>query len=92
MKKNRIYGDSGTKRDVLYEESVCNAKKTDLLLKEDYPGWLYAVRQGATTLWDDWTVTLKTRQHKTEKMADLKDSGYAEVESWMYSYICEFVR
>lgn len=87
-KEPDIWRQWNKERDVLYEESVCNAKKTDLLLKEDYPGWLYAVRQGATTLWDDWNVTLKTRQHKTEKMADLRDSGYAEVESWMYSYIC----
>ena len=41
-KEPDIWNQWNKERDVLYEKNVCNAKKTDLLLKEDYPGWLYA--------------------------------------------------
>ena len=26
----------------------------DLLLKEDFPSWLYQVKKGATTIWEHW--------------------------------------
>ena len=25
-----------------------------LLMREDYPSWLYAVNMGATTIWERW--------------------------------------
>lgn len=37
---------------------LCNAGKTEMaykmLLNEKSPGWLYEIKKGATTIWEDW--------------------------------------
>ncbi|HCA34496.1 MAG TPA: hypothetical protein DEP00_05425, partial [Lachnospiraceae bacterium] len=35
-----------------------SAKAYDLLFNEDYPGWLYEVNNGATTIWERWNAVL----------------------------------
>lgn len=74
------------------DESVCFASAMELLLKKDYPGWLYGVLQGATTLWDDWDIVKEDDQCREKQRYELKCSGYGNVESWMYSYICGIQR
>lgn len=60
----------------------------DLLLKEEYPGWLYGVRQGATTLLEDWDIVTAEELQKKGKLDRLKNSGYMQVEAWLYTYVC----
>lgn len=35
-------------------QNGCWQQAYDLMLKKDYPGWLYQVLQGATTVWEHW--------------------------------------
>ena len=37
----------------------------ELLLNEDYPGWLHCVRLGATTIWERWNSSDKSQQVET---------------------------
>ena len=55
----------------------------DYLLNEDFPGWLYEVNLGATTIWERWDSVL----------ADGKMSG-TEMNSlnhYSYGAVCEFL-
>lgn len=70
------------------EKKACHTSTMELLFKEDYPGWLYGVRKGATTLWDDWDTVTADQQRREKEINELKCSGYGHVECWLYSYIC----
>ncbi|PXV89450.1 alpha-L-rhamnosidase [Lachnotalea glycerini] len=62
----------------------------DLLLNEDYPGWLYAVNLGATTIWERWNSVMPDNSMNPEGMNSLNHYSYGSIESWMYRYICGF--
>lgn len=60
----------------------------ELLLNEEYPGWLYGVRKGTTTLLDDWDIVTADGQLRKEETDELRRSGYEQVEVWLYAYVC----
>lgn len=63
-------------------------KAVDLLLKEDYPGWLYSVKLGATTIWERWNSVMPDGTINPEGMNSLNHYSYGSVIGWMYSDIC----
>jgi alpha-L-rhamnosidase len=55
-----------------------------LFLKEDYPSWLYAVKKGATTIWERWNSILPNGDFDTSGMNSLNHYAYGSIGDWMY--------
>lgn len=62
----------------------------DLLLKEEYPGWLYEVNLGAVTIWERWNSVNPDGTLSSTGMNSLNHYAYGSVVSWIYRYICGF--
>lgn len=60
----------------------------DLLLNEDYPGWLYSVNLGATTIWERWNSVEPDGHLNADGMNSLNHYSYGSIEAWMYRYVC----
>lgn len=60
----------------------------DLLLNEEYPGWLYCVNLGATTIWERWNSVLPDGKISEEGMNSLNHYSYGSIEAWMYGDVC----
>lgn len=56
----------------------------ELLLNEDYPGWLYAVKMGATTIWERWNSVLPDGTFDTSGMNSLNHYTYGSIGDWLY--------
>ncbi len=55
-----------------------------LLLQPDYPSWLYAVRKGATTIWETWDgVRADGTVHDS-----LNHYSYGAVSGWLFRGVC----
>ncbi len=48
-----------------------------LLLQDTMPGWLYAVKKGATTIWETW-----------DGHASLNHYSYGAICGWLFSGVC----
>lgn len=59
-----------------------------LLLREEYPGWLYEVNMGATTVWERWNSVLPDGKISGIDMNSLNHYAYGAVAGWMYGYMC----
>ncbi len=55
-----------------------------IFLKEDYPSWLYAVKKGATTIWERWNSILPNGDFESSGMNSLNHYAYGSVGDWMY--------
>ncbi len=58
----------------------------DFLLREDYPGWLYAVDLGATTVWERWNSVLPDGSISPAGMNSLNHYAYGSVMEFLYAY------
>lgn len=56
----------------------------DLLLNREYPGWLYSVDQGATTIWERWDSYTKERGFGDASMNSFNHYAYGSVLGWLY--------
>ncbi|MBT2599361.1 MULTISPECIES: alpha-L-rhamnosidase [unclassified Oceanobacillus] len=59
-----------------------------LVLNEDYPSWLYAVKLGATTIWERWNSVLPDGSISDTGMNSLNHYSYGSIVEWMYRYMC----
>lgn len=55
-----------------------------LFLKEDYPSWLYAVKKGATTIWERWNSILPNGDFDSSGMNSLNHYAFGSIGEWMY--------
>jgi alpha-L-rhamnosidase len=55
-----------------------------LLLREEYPSWLYPVAQGATTIWERWDGRKPDGSFQTPGMNSFNHYAYGAVGDWMY--------
>ena len=55
-----------------------------LLLQDTAPGWLYAVKKGATTIWENWDGI--NEQGKVK--ASLNHYSYGAVSGWLFEGVC----
>ncbi|MDE7311272.1 MAG: glycoside hydrolase family 78 protein [Eubacterium sp.] len=69
-------------------ESGHHQTAVDLLLNEEFPGWLYCVNLGATTIWERWDSVLADGKISEEGMNSLNHYSYGSIEAWMYKYVC----
>lgn len=58
-----------------------------LLLKDDYPSWLYQVGKGATTVWEHWDGLKPDGTMWSVKMNSFNHYAYGAVGDWMYRTI-----
>lgn len=55
--------------------------------KEDFPGWFYAVKKGATTVWERWNSILPNGDFDSSGMNSLNHYAYGSIGDWMYRKI-----
>ena len=56
----------------------------DLLLRTEYPSWLYAVTMGATTVWERWNGMYPDGHFASAGMNSFNHYAYGSVFSWMF--------
>lgn len=59
----------------------------NILLTEDYPGWLYAVKKGATTIWERWNSILPNGEFDESGMNSLNHYSYGSIGDWLYQKV-----
>lgn len=66
----------------------------DLLLQEECPGWMYQVKQGATTIWERWdslrpdgTVNESSTSGGDDNMVSFNHYAFGSVGEFYYRYI-----
>ena len=55
-----------------------------LLLRQEYPGWLYSVKKGATTVWEHWDGIREDGSFWSEDMNSFNHYSYGAVIDWIY--------
>ncbi|MBR5307467.1 MAG: family 78 glycoside hydrolase catalytic domain [Clostridia bacterium] len=60
----------------------------DLLLRREYPSWLYPVTVGATTIWEHWDGMKPDGSMWSDDMNSFNHYAYGAVCDWMYGVIC----
>ena len=58
-----------------------------LLLQRKYPGWLYMVDQGATTIWEHWNSYRPETGFGDVTMNSFNHTVWGSVGEWMYAVI-----
>lgn len=56
----------------------------ELLLREEYPSWLYAVNKGATTTWEHWDSIMEDGSFWSTDMNSFNHYSYGSVMAWVY--------
>lgn len=55
-----------------------------LLLRDEYPSWLYPVKMGATTIWERWDGIKPDSTFETPGMNSFNHYAYGAIGDWMY--------
>jgi alpha-L-rhamnosidase len=69
-------------------ENEANDYAYTILLNDDFPSWLYAVKLGATTIWERWNSVLPDGSISGTGMNSLNHYAYGSIAEWMYRYMC----
>lgn len=59
----------------------------DVLMQREYPGWLYPVTLGATTLWERWDGWTPDAGFADARMNSFNHYAYGAVGRWIYDTI-----
>lgn len=57
-----------------------------LLLNEEYPGWLYEVKLGATTIWERWNSLWEDGTISGIGMNSMNHYSYGSIVEWMFRH------
>lgn len=58
----------------------------DFLFQESYPGWIYEVKMGATTIWERWNSVLPDGKISGTGMNSLNHYAYGSIAEFLYRY------
>ncbi len=58
-----------------------------LLNRKQYPGWLYPVTQGATTIWERWDGQKPDGTFQDVGMNSFNHYAYGAIGEWLYTYV-----
>jgi alpha-L-rhamnosidase len=72
----KVLADNG-RLDLAYE----------LLLKEDFPSWLYQVTRGATTIWEHWDGLKPDGTMWSPDMNSFNHYAYGAISDWVFSAV-----
>ena len=67
-------------------QSGLDREAYDLLLNEGYPGWLFAVNLGATTVWERWDSLDADGRITGIDMNSMNHYSYGSIVAWLMSY------
>ncbi len=88
LKKNRYHLDTGFVGTPylcrVLSENGMNEVAYHLLMEKGYPGWLYEVLMGATTIWERWNSVMPDGKISGTEMNSLNHYSYGSIEEWMY--------
>ena len=59
-----------------------------LLLRREYPGWLYSVTRGATTIWEHWDNIKPDGTFWDWDMNSFNHYAYGSVGDWVFEVAC----
>lgn len=59
----------------------------ELLLRKQYPSWLYPVTMGATTIWERWDGQKPDSTFQTPSMNSFNHYAYGAIGDWMYRVV-----
>jgi alpha-L-rhamnosidase len=59
----------------------------ELLNQEDYPSWLYPVKQGATTIWERWDGIKLDGSFQDASMNSFNHYAYGAIGEWLYRVV-----
>ena len=59
-----------------------------LLLRREYPGWLYSVTKGATTIWEHWDGIKPDGSFWSDDMNSFNHYAYGSVADWVFGVAC----
>lgn len=63
-----------------------------LLLREEYPSWLYPITKGATTIWEHWDGIMENGDMWSADMNSFNHYAYGSVADWVYSVAAGITR
>lgn len=55
-----------------------------LLLRDEYPSWLFSVKMGATTIWEHWDSVREDGTMWSTSMNSFNHYAYGAVADWLY--------
>lgn len=55
-----------------------------LLQQENYPGWLYPITKGATTIWEHWDSIKPDGSFWSDNMNSFNHYAYGSIGDWLY--------
>ncbi len=58
-----------------------------LLNQEEYPSWLYPVKQGATTIWERWDGIKPDGSFQDASMNSFNHYAYGAIGDWLYQVV-----
>ncbi|MDF2791666.1 MAG: alpha-L-rhamnosidase [Neobacillus sp.] len=58
-----------------------------LLMKDDYPSWLYQIKRGATTVWEHWDSIKPDGSFWSDQMNSFNHYAYGSIGNWMYKVV-----
>ena len=58
-----------------------------LLNRQEYPSWLYPVKQGATTIWERWDGQKPDGSFQSAGMNSFNHYAYGAIGEWMYQVV-----
>ena len=56
----------------------------ELLLRREYPSWLYPITKGATTIWEHWDGIMSDGGFWSKDMNSFNHYAYGSVADWIY--------
>ena len=59
----------------------------DVILNDDMPSWLFAVKNGATTMWERWDSYSPEKGFGKQEMNSFNHFANGSVAEWMYRYM-----
>jgi alpha-L-rhamnosidase len=58
-----------------------------LLLRKDYPSWLYPITKGATTIWERWDGLKPDGSFQDKGMNSFNHYAYGAIGEWLYRVV-----
>lgn len=58
-----------------------------VLMRKEYPSWLYPITKGATTIWERWDGIKPDGSLQSPRNNSLNHYAYGAIGEWLYSYV-----
>ena len=69
---------------LVLSQNGCVSQAYELLLKQDFPSWLYQVKMGATTIWEHWDGIRPDGTMWSAGMNSFNHYAYGAIAEWLF--------